>query len=293
MTWVIFALLAPFTWAFVNLIDRFVMLRVVRTPFAPAFAYSIVGLVGSFLIYSYFGFEYSSASHITLAIIVGVLNLISSILYLYAAQREEISRIVPLLYFVPLFVSVFAAVFLNEVFSVWKYLGIALLIMGAILVTHRSGKLRVSRAFWFMLMSALFWAASSVLEKYLVQTNNVWTVYGWVRIGAGLGAPILGVIVWKELKLVVKTHGSSRLVLMGVNESVSITAQLFLFFALSLGPVSLVSSLGLVQSFFVLLLTLVVGIWYPKLLEEEMTTRVVLQKVVATVLMFFGAFLVV
>ncbi|PJE75995.1 hypothetical protein COV04_01985, partial [Candidatus Uhrbacteria bacterium CG10_big_fil_rev_8_21_14_0_10_48_11] len=288
-----FALLAPFTWAIVNVIDRFVMVRVARSSFVPAFAYSVVGIIGALVIYFVHGFTTLSILSVLLAMLAGMATVTASVLYFTAVSQEEISRIVPLLYFVPLYISVLAAIFLHEVFGPAKYIGILFLVLGATLLTYRPGTIRVSKPFWLMLVAAIFWAAAAILEKYLVTNSDVWTVYAWARLGAGLGAPLFIALVWREIAAIRQRWGSSRLAILGVNETINILAQLFLFFALSLGPVTLVSALGSVQSFFVLLLTLVVGFWRPGLLKEELGRRVFLQKFAATLLMFIGGFLVV
>jgi hypothetical protein len=67
----------------------------------------------------------------------------------------------------------------------------------------------------------------------------------------------------------------------------------FLFAAaLPLGAVTLTTALGALQPFFVLVLTTLVGFFYPQILKEEGGKIVFAQKLFAIALMFIGVVLI-
>ena len=62
--------------------------------------------------------------------------------------------------------------------------------------------------------------------------------------------------------------------------------------ATAVGFATLVTALSDVQSLFVLLFTVVLSLFFPKILKEELSGKIVLQKLVAIILMFVGVILI-
>jgi len=60
---------------------------------------------------------------------------LTNLFYFKAIKIEEISRVVPLLSFSPLFVLIFDAIFLGEVFTSLQYLEIFSLVVGVFLIS--------------------------------------------------------------------------------------------------------------------------------------------------------------
>ncbi len=79
--------------------------------------------------------------------------------------------------------------------------------------------------------------------------------------------------------------------------SLSALMGLFVMFlitmAISIGFVSLVTSLMSIQDLFLLLFTFILGVFFPKLLNEEINTKVIITKVVAVTILFTGIVLII
>jgi len=147
--WIFFSILAALCWAIVNIVDKYILTKWVRNPLIPVIILGIIGLIASIIVYFIYGFSYLSYFNIFLAFIAGIFYLLMSIFYFKAVKIEEISRVSPLFYLSPLFILFFAAIFLGEVFTPLKYLGIFLLVFGAILISSRNlSKISLGRAFW-------------------------------------------------------------------------------------------------------------------------------------------------
>ena len=119
-----------------------------------------------------------------LAFAAGILYIWAVLLYYDAIKLDEISRIIPLFYITPLFVLIFAGIFLREIFSIAKYIGIFLLVFGAILISARNFQIRFGKAFWLMILASLILAINSVIQKHLLNAADFWTVFAYVRIGS-------------------------------------------------------------------------------------------------------------
>jgi hypothetical protein len=90
----------------------------------------------------------------------------------------------------------------------------------------------------------------------------------------------------------VKKHGKKVVALMSLAETLNLVAVLFLTIAASIGFVSLVSALSSIQPLFVLLFIVILSIFTPKILKEEIGKKTLLLKFIAIVLMITGAILV-
>jgi len=67
---------------------------------------------------------------------------------------------------------------------------------------------------------------------------------------------------------------------------------LFSIIATSISYVTLVNALSSVQPFFVLLFTVLLSIFFPHIIKEEINKSIMFLKVLAIILMFIGVILV-
>jgi transporter family protein len=291
--WVFFSILAAFSWSISNIIDKYVLTKWIRKPLIPVIATGAVELVVGIIVYFVHGFSYLSALNIFLAILGGVITISLYIFYFKAMQIEEASRVVPLFYLAPLFISIFAALFLNEIFGPLKYLGIFLLIIGAVLISVKSFlKISFGRAFWWMVLAAAFNAAGALLTKYLLNSADFWTIFGYKCLGMVLASIPIAYFYMADLLGAVKQHGKKVFVAMSASEAITAGGILFAIIAASIGYVTMTNALSSVQPFFVLLITLFLSIFYPRILKEEIGKGLVFQKLVAIVLMFIGVMII-
>ena len=293
MLWILFSILAALTWAIVNTIDKYVLTKWIKRPIVLIMVLGIIGLIASTVIYFVYGFSELSHFNILLAFISGVFYISGILFYFKAVKIEEISRIVPLSCLTPLFVSIFALVFLGEFFTPIKYLGIFLIVVGAILISTKSSlKINPGKAFWLMILFSIFMAINHVITKYLLNFTDFWTVFSWMRIGIFIALIPIYIKSFSSLLLTVKEHGKKVIFIISFSECLSLTGVLFITIATSIGYVTLVNSLSSIQPLFVLLFAVILSVFYPKILKEEIGKSTVLLKFVAIILMLIGAVLV-
>lgn len=293
MSWILFSILAAVCWATVNTVDKYVLTKLVRQPFVPIIILGLVGLIVAIIIYLIYGFSPFSYFNIFLAFLVGTSHILMTFFYFKAVQIEEISRVSPLFYLSPLFILILAAIFLGEVFTPLKYLGIFLLIIGAILISLRKPtEIRLGKAFRWMILSAFTLAVSQILTKHLLNLADFWTVFGYSRIGEAIGLIPVAYIYFPELINNIREHGKKVIAIISINEVINFSGVLFITFAVSIGYVTLVNALASAQQFFVLLFATSLSIFYPSILKEELSKSVVSLKILAIILMFTGAILI-
>lgn len=291
--WAFFSILAAFCWSISNTIDKLVLTKWVRKPLTPVIISGVIWLVVSPIVYLVYGFSYLSYFNIFLAVLTGILTILLYIFYFKAMQIEEASRIIPLFYLAPFFILILAAIFLNEIFSPIKYLGIFLLIVGAILIsTKKLSKISFGKAFWWMVLAAGFSAVNAILTKYLLNSANFWTIFGYKGVGMAIGSISVAFFYFPDLMETVKRHGKKAIIAMSASETLTVIGILFTIIAMSVGYVTLVNALSSVQPFFVLLITVLLSIFFPSILKEEINKSTIFLKLSAIILMFIGAILI-
>jgi len=294
MSWVLFSILAALIWAVVNVVDKYILSKWVKNPIVPVMILGVVGLVSSLLVFLFRGFAELSFINILLALVSGIFYILTVIFYFKAVKIEEVSRIIPLFYLTTLFVLIFATIFLGETFTLIKYLGIFLLIIGAILISSK-GLMKISfgKAFWFMILASLSIAINQVITKYLLSFADFWTIFSYTRIGSMFALIPIFYFSFSDLISTVRKHGKKVIGVISLNESLNIVGVLLITIATSIGYVTLVNALSSVQPFFVLSFAVILSIFYPKFLKEEIGKSTILLKLVAMTIMFLGALLIV
>ena len=290
--WIILSIIPAMLWAIVNVIDKYVLTNYVRTPNIPITVLGTLGMIASGAIYIANGFGALSYTNIFLSFVAGAFYLLLIFFYFKAMQIEEASRVIPLFYLNVILIAVIAAAFLGEIFTFSTYIGIFLMIIGAVLISSRSiSKISVGKAFWLMMFAVIFSAANNILMKYLLDFADFWTIFSYSRIGFFIAA--IPLIYFGISELTGETENRKKTIaiitaseLLGIVGSVSITA------ATAIGYVTLVNAIGSLQPFFLLVLTGMLSRFFPKILKEETSKKIVLQKLFAIALIFAGALLI-
>jgi len=292
-SWILYSLLSALFLAVVNIVDKYVITNLVKKPLTLVIFVAAMGLIPALVIFAFHGFRGLPGPNYVLAFLAGAASLLMSLFYFQAARIEEISRLVPLFYVTPIFVSVFAWLFLGEVFPPQKYAGVLLLVAGAILVSaKKSSGFLPGKSFRLLILAAIFYAAYLVLSKHLLKTADFWTVFAVIRTSMFVTMmPVFFAGISRHLGYF-KQQNSKAIALVAFNELLALLGSLLAVVAASTGPITLVNALTSVQPFFVLVLALFLSAAWPHLLKEEVSSKIVALKFVAILLMAAGAALI-
>lgn len=293
MLWVYFTILSVLAWTFVNLLDKYTLARYVRDPIVSTVFVGSLGVVAAILI-SIFADMYIPSTEILLLLLsAGISYIFGVLFYFKAVITEEISRVVPLFAITPIFVLILATIFLDERFTIEKYIGIFMIVVGSLLISLRKGmKFKLSRALGLMIVSTLFWAVHTTILKYILNYLTYWNAFFWIRIGAFFVVPFLFFHDSKRTISIVTKKPRGVLYLV-IAEILNVTALIFHTIALSFGFASLVSALGQIQNFLVFLFSIFLSIFKPRIIKEELKGTTILEKILAISLISFGVILVV
>ena len=295
MEWLVFALLCPAFWGLNNVLYKFLMTKKFRGYFpmlsfmgiADALLIAIGGLINP----APFIFPYTF-----FAMAVGLLPLLAFWFYSKALMIEEISRITPLFQFIPIFVAFLSAIFLNEILTTQRYLGVAIIIIASLLISYRNSKSgkSLSSALKFMIPFTLILAVHSILEKFLLANMDFWSVFFWNIAGAFSG--ILFLMIFskhrREFTETIHTAGKRAFIVIFLGEGVYFLGSMSWLIAASMGYVSLVSAFAGLQHFFVFIYVLLSSVFLPQHLKEEMSRGIIVLKASAIALMVAGTWLI-
>ena len=290
MLWPILVLISAFIYSLVNIIDKVAISKEFKDPILATFIYGVIALIsfGSIGFFVDVGVSYLV---LILSLLTGVLSCGGVYLYYYILKKVEVSSFMPLLSVSPIFVLILAFIFLGERLSAMNYIGIAVLIGGAIMISLNEHKLKLGFNKLFLLTFGviLIFAVGAVLIKFLTFSASVWQILFWGGIGSGIITLPLILFPHPHIRKRAK-KGVEHLIL---SNFLTVVGAAFVFFAISLGPVSLVSALGRVKLLFVLFEASLLSIFYPKILKEKVSKKVFFEKLFAIIVIIIGAFLII
>jgi len=309
MNWFLVALIAYFLLAIANLIDKFLVERVLGSARAYTFIACIMG--GLVLIIAPWFLSWPGLNLFLLDILLGFIFAVA-LLFLYASlRRGEASRAVVIIGgSTPVFSLPLSYLILGDKLTSNQLLAILLLILGVMVVAFLP---RQKLGFWDNILSSLrlkqnyskisiFFALASGLmyALYFVGTKIAYggqdfvNAFLWIRLGASFSVLFIlfSARARREIKgLFAKKPDRKR------NQSLVVGNQIlgslgFILqnYAIYLGPVALVNALQGVQYAWIIVLGLIVSLVAPKILKEDISLRTLLQKAVAIVLISVGIY---
>jgi len=289
--WAIFALLAAVFWGASNILDKILLSKGVSyeniiLAFPIAFP-----LILPLLFFFDISISWQMALFVTISSAIYSVGLV---FYFIGLKQGEVSRLIPLFSITPIFVAVLSAIFLGEIFPSSIYFGILLIVFGAVLVSYEpSGKKKFNtRAISFFILSTLIFSAEMVLLKYLLNFVDYFSLFFFFIVGISLIFPLF---FWVKadkpafFKILKDTKILSLLLLSRITGGIG---SLLNIAALSIGFVTIVTSLEETQPFFVLVFASIVAYFFKGIIQEEFTWKNVLQKLVAIALLFAGVLIV-
>lgn len=297
--WLIFALIGPLSWAVSTHIDKYLVDRYFRNS-DTAVLMVFTSLVGALMLPFIWWFQPDVLAPPPRAIAVmtasGVLYVASMLFYLRAIQSEEASVVAPLFQATTIFTFLLAWLFLGETLT-WKSVaGIALIIVGVLLLSlDRSLGLHrfKTKLVLGMLACTFILALTSVIFKYYALRDEFWTTTFWTFVGEALfGLGILAIPRYlSQFRLLLKTNTGALLGVNGANELINLGGGLGVRYATMLAPVALVSAISSTTTLFVFAIGTLLTLCAPRLSHEDLSRGNLARKAVAALVVTAGVLL--
>jgi len=292
MFWFYFSLIAVILYATVNIVDKNLISDVFKRPNTQMIISGIIqiciGSVGVLIL----GFEDPTFTIALFAMLGGVGAFFGGWFYFLALSKEEVSRTIPLLNLIPIWVLIFATIFLGEVLTQIQYFGILVLVVGAALISIKKGtKYSLTLGVPIMIISTLFYGGQYIFWGLATTEVSFWTVFFFSALGHGVCSLILFIIKKDEIVENLKKF-KKHSAISGIGEILSAFGDLLLILAFSIGLLSLTSAVTAIQPLILLAFATALSVLWPKLLKEELKGHVLALKIIAIILIVAGSIMI-
>lgn len=298
MNWIFFSILAPALYGASAFVDRFLVAKKIRDYLFLSSISGFASLLFAAAIFFVRGIPDMNFIYAAALIFSGILYEIALLPYYYAIAMDDASRVTPLFQIIPVFILIFSYIFLGEVPTPGQLSGFFLILSGTLLLSVENFSPRLFRMngfFRFIMLSALLYSIPGVIFKFIIGTYNFWDSLIYEFLGGAIGAVLL--MAWRyasEDGLGEALAGIGKdiwLIIVG-NEAIYIAARFFTFYSISLAPIYLVSVFGGVGPVFVFFYGIILSVWFPQIIKEDISPRTLLKKGVAILVIAIGAYLI-
>lgn len=291
MIWIISSITAHLSWAFTNIIDKFLVVNKIKNPYFYILMTTFFEALIMLFFIPFIDFSVPSMETLLWLTLDGILFTAANLLYIKAVRIEDVTRINILWNLIPVFSLGIAWFTIGERLDGNEVLALILLTGGALLASihFKGGGLRFSKAFWLMVLACLAFAASAVVIKHVTITENYLNALVWSMMI--MGAICLLPFLSKNMrKSSAEDFGNLKKLypIYILVSAIFLSGMLFNYLAVSLGPVSLVYAMEGFQVLFVFVITLALAFFTKINLKEELDRKNLLLKGTALFIMISG-----
>jgi drug/metabolite transporter (DMT)-like permease len=301
MSWFLIALAAPFLWALVNIADQYLVSKYSVGERGSGGLVLFSSFIGIFVALGiaifHTGIFDISFKDKFLLIITGGLTISWIILYLWTLEIEDISAVAPWFLSVPVFGYILGYVFLGETINLPQKIGSIVVLVGLFILSvdfskkeKKSFKLKPAL---YMVTACLMIAVMGIIFKYVTIEGNFWTSSFWEYGGLG----IFGILIYllvpryrREFKHMNEKGGVKIFILNITSEIATMVGNFLTNYSLLLAPVVMVYFVGSFQPAIVLFLSIIGTKFFPKIIQEDISKKVLIPKILAIVIMTIGSF---
>ncbi len=294
MEWISYTLLAALAWSFVNIIDKYTLTNLVKSPIIPMSVLGIIGFLSALVTLYKTTAANFTPEELLLALIAGALYLLVMYFYYRAVKIEEISRVIPLYYLAPMFVLAESSIFLKSIPTKGQIAGILFLVVGTIslLITRKSNISNI-KAGIYMILAAFVYSLNQIVTKYLLNKMSFSLVFAYGRIGLLLA---LIPILYKNKQLIKNEFKQLKLKtvsLISTGQFLNVVGILLITHALTIGNVSVVNGLATIQPLLVLLMTVAISQLPSNTIFEKYNYRIFKNKLFSIGLIITGVIFII
>lgn len=293
MNWTSTAILSAATHGVVNVIDSHLLSK--RMPGLRVFLLplSILHLIYALLLFYLFPLpEGIGIWPVLVALASGIFRTAGVLIMLYTLKREEVSRVIPVVYTYPIFVAIMAVPLLEETLYYLQWLAIIIVVAGAVMISVRrsrsAGTIWLGKPFLLLFVASLFFAVADIGTKYVLAYISFWNVFPLIAFCMS------GIFLLVSLRphilrqLCDMKQRNVALALLAFNETLAPIGMVLSFWAMERGPVSLVSTIIGGRPIFVVIFALILSRFLPAFLEWQHGKEMLALRLVATAMIVGG-----
>ncbi len=233
-----------------------------------------------------------------LALAAGAIFVLALFWFFRGLSLFETSKIVPAIGgFIPLFSMGLTYLFSlgQETLSFTGFVAFILLVSGSVVITIEKTTAITVKSLKVSLVSAFLFALYFVLVKYLYLGLPFLVGYIWLGVGGFLMAVLVFLVFRKEIGKEIfgkkEFLPQKTITLFLSNQAAGVGGNILQNWAIFLAPlayVAVINALQGIQYVFLLVFSILLSLKFPKILKEEISKAIILQKIVAILLIGAG-----
>ena len=297
------AILASLLCAITNHIDKYMITCIEesknRINILLVFSTLIAGIVLTpfWLIISGFKVDISLISLISV-FSASIIYIIATIFYFKAMEKNDASLIVVMFQMLPVFSYIIALILFKENLTLHQIIGSIIIILSAIIISfdfNEKNNKKKFKALILMTLSSLFYSIYYILFDIGIRNSSYNSCAFWYQIGFLIIGLFLLCLNNFRVPFInyIKRNGKKFFMLNTINEIFNLVANLMVNYANVIIPIALVNVLNGFQGAFVFIIGVLGTILIPKYIKEDLSTKVVVQKIISIILGIIGLIILV
>ncbi len=298
MSWLLLALLAPALYSVSSFIDKYVIEQKVKSFATLTILGGCVALPFALGIFAVRGFTVYPLEQTILILLAGIGMELSLLPHYKAISLDDISTVTPVFQIIPVFVLILSYVFLGEQLTAEQFIGFWIVITGAFLLSRDKPNgtiFAIKKSFGWVMLAGILWAVPAIIFKFVTVQQGFWDALAYEFLGVSIGAFILFLIprFGKGFIYDVRNVSGGVWGILLSNEFIYLIGRLFGFYAIAVAPaIALVSALNGTMPLFTLVFGIILSVWFPYIVKEDIRKAVVAHKLVAILLIGAGMWLI-
>jgi uncharacterized membrane protein len=299
MTWVAFALIGPLFWTLSVFVDKFLLDKMNRGVMVKGVAdYAFFGSISPVLILIglplFFDVQMASPMVMGVTALGGFLLHYSFLMYGIVLSKADSSQVVPIFQLRSPIVLLVGAMFFGEFLTHSQLIAFGVIFAGALLLSLDFAILHKPKfnswTFLAVLATTIF-AIVLLINKYGVTSLDIPSVTFFFNAGFLLASFSFFVVPSWRREIIEGLRASTwkKFFLFALIDISDELGQLFSKFALIAAPATaLVAAVQGVQSLYILIGGVVLTIWFPHIIQEQIHLRALIQKGIGAIVVFLG-----
>lgn len=301
MSWFFLALIGPLLYALTNHIDKILLEKYFKVDGIGTlvlFSSLLSAIALPFLFFVDKEVFNVGGMNIFILCVVGLLNVLVILFYLFALKYDEASITIIFYQLVPVFGSVMGYFILDEVLTKIQIIAIAIIILGTTIISFEidiDNKFKLRRKVILPMIAASFcWALGSVVFKAVALEESTIRSLFWEH----LMLTFVGICIFIFMRShrvrflkAIRTNSKAIMSLNVLNESLYMVGNIIFAFAYMLAPIGLVLITESFQPIFVLAIGIFLTVFFPRVSVEKIQAKYLWQKIIAILITGIGTYL--
>ncbi len=295
MSWIPFAIVGPFFWALTNFVDKYLLGKLTCGTYDFTFFCSAAKVPALLVLLCAFGMP-TFGMYALIPIISGALVVYSYFFYGKALEKGDTSTLITLLNLTPVAVFIIAYLFLGQTMGGKELFAFIIILMGSLVISIEriNGRTSLIKGFGPALVFVLSWAVIFVMNDFGLAQMSFGSFMFWYTLGSILAGPTLLTfpIARGEILKGIRTATAHKYSLFCGNGLIDLLAHASINYALVLATsAALVNVVTQTQSFFSITMGVLLTIFFPHIIKEDISFKTLGKKVLGAMIMFGGIYL--